>query len=105
MNAMPIEQFRTMVKHSINASPGMDVVYKNFQSDNPRPLPVVGLDGSPASKPARTAGEQLGDFLRPKRTEGPAKPAKPTKSPEKPSGGPKVGDVKNGKVWTGKEWL
>jgi hypothetical protein len=105
MNSMPINEFREMVKHSIDASPGMAVIYKNFQSDRPQPLPVVGLDGSPASKPARTAGEQLGDFLRPKRTEGPTKPAKPPKDTRKPSGGPKVGDVKNGKVWTGKEWL
>ena len=101
-NNIPIEQVRKLAGHMVEASPGMAGIYQNFQSNNPRPLPVVGLD----SAPVRTAQDQLGDFLRPKRAAGAEKPAKADRKPEKAStGAPKVGDVKNGKVWTGKEWL
>ena len=64
-NNIPIEQVRKLAGHMVEASPGMAGIYQNFQSNNPRPLPVVGLDSSPASKPAKTAQDQLGDFLRP----------------------------------------
>lgn len=80
LNNIPIEQVRKLASHMVEASPGMAGIYQNFQSNNPRPLPVVGLDSAP-SKPARTAQDQLGDFLRPKRADGTPRPEKPARKP------------------------
>lgn len=107
MNSMPIEQFRAMVKHSINASPGMDVVYKNFQSAQPRPLPTVGLDAGSAPAPSR---DPLGSFLRPSQAPAasPAQSVAPKaaldiRNPAKPL--PKAGAIsRSGLFFDGKNW-
>lgn len=107
MNSMPIDEFRAMVKHSINASPGMAVVYKNFQSDKPQPLPVVGLDAGSAPAPAR---DPLASFLRPSAEPSTAsappvtpKVAPDIRKPAKPL--PQAGAIsQQGKFFDGKNW-
>lgn len=122
MNSMPIDEFRAMVKHSINASPGMGVVYKNFQSKTPRPLVTVYLDdGADMAKPSRPAPvDPLATFLRPApATDSASTPSAGASAPPSSPAAPKVApDIRKsskplpqagaisqqGKFFDGKNW-
>lgn len=107
VNDIPIEQVRKLARHMVDASPGMAGIYQNYQSKTPRAMSTAALEsfGSAQRAPQQEQEQppapaapvaKIGSYLR---SEGSAPGA------GKKSAVTRVGTVRNGKVWTGKEWL
>lgn len=107
VNDIPIEQVRKLARHMVDASPGMAGIYQNYQSKTPHAMSTAALEsfgpaqGAPHQEPETPAapaaqGANIGTYLRSERR---------APGAAKTNAGTKVGTVRNGKVWTGKEWL